>query len=355
MEKELGKVEPRPRAVTCDFCRHPYIKPCTAETQAQCPNMVAKHEASAASSQASLRHHYIPAFYSKRCCADDRKLCVHSRPHKKIHSSRIFPVQTGFVDRLYEKKGVPKSIAQQVEDELLKPVDTLASEALNLIETDFGKIETDPKYRSAWSLFLITLMTRMPEDLAVLSQILADDWERDLPLLRKKYTSNRKADDPEMIEEFIEKKDPDHMARWAMNVLPNLMDHEGIGQSLNGMRWFVVTTPENAPPLLSSDRPLFMSKTFSKPDCYVTLPIGPHRLFVTANTEETERHFKKQPPNELVQATNLQVVKQAVKYVYGVDDAEVKFVDKHISSEHPQTLMEKLRDRRRQKNMPRPP
>jgi len=237
----------------------------------------------------------------------------------------------------------------------LKPVDTLASEALNLIETDFGKIETDPKYRSAWSLFLITLMTRMPEDLAVLSQILADDWERDLPLLRKKYTSNRKADDPETIEEFIEKKDPDHMARWAMNVLPNLMDHEGIGQSLNGMRWFVVTTPENAPLLLSSDRPLFMSKTFSEPDCYVTLPIGPHRLFLAANTEETERHFKKQPPNELVQATNLQVVKQAVKYVYGVDDGEVKFVDKHISSEHPQTLMETLRDRRRQKNMPRPP
>jgi hypothetical protein len=97
-----------------------------------------------------------------------------------------------------------------------------------------------------------------------------------------------------------------------------------------------------------------MSKTFSEPDCYVTLPIGPHCLFVAANTEETERHFKKQPPNELVQATNLQVVKQTVRYVYGADDAEVKFVDKYISIEHPPTLMEKLRDRRRQKNTPRP-
>ena len=59
----------------------------------------------------------MPEFYSKRGRADDYKFCVHSRPYKKIHSQRIFPVQTGFVDRLYEKKGVPKSIAQQVEDD----------------------------------------------------------------------------------------------------------------------------------------------------------------------------------------------------------------------------------------------
>jgi hypothetical protein len=60
------------------------------------------------------------------------------------------------------------------------------------------------------------------------------------------------------------------MARWAMNVLPNLMDHEGFGQSLNGMRWSVVTTPIDAPPFFSSNRPLFMSKTISEPECYLS-------------------------------------------------------------------------------------
>jgi hypothetical protein len=35
--------------------------------------------------------------------------------------------------------------------------------------------------------------------------ILAYDWERDLPLLRQKYATNRKVADPEIIEEFIEK------------------------------------------------------------------------------------------------------------------------------------------------------
>jgi hypothetical protein len=140
-----------------------------------------------------------------------------------------------------------------------------------------------------------------------------------------------------------------------MNVVPNLMDHEGIGQSLNGMRWFVVTTANDDPPFFSSDRPLFMSKTFSEPECYLTLPIAAHRLFVAANGEETERKFKNQPPNELVQATNIQVLRQAVKYVYGVDDTYMEFVDKYISSERPESFLEKLRDRRKQKYAPRVP
>ncbi len=115
------------------------------------------------------------------------------------------------------------------------------------------------------------------------------------------------------------------------------------------MRWTVVTTPDDAAPFLSSDRPLFMSKTFSEPECYLTLPIGPHRLFVAANTQEIERRFKDRPPKELAHEVNSQVVQQAVKYVYGVDDSEREFVDKLISSDRPQTLLERLRDRRRKK------
>lgn len=315
--------------------------------------MIAMREPAVSVPQASVRHHYIPVFYSKRWCSDDRKLCEYSRPYKDIHARRVFPVQTGFLDRLYEKKGVPKAIAQQVEDEFLKPVDNLAAVALNLIETDFGKIETDLKCRSAWSLFLITLMTRMPEDLAVLSGILADDWERDLPFVRKKYVAARTSDDPESLEEFIEKKDPDHMARWTMNVLPNLMDHEGFLRSLSSMRWSVVTTPVDAAPFLSSDRPLTMSGTFSEAECWLTLPIGPHRLFVAANTDETGRKFKSRAADDLVRTTNVQVAKQAVRYVYGVDGAEKGFVGKHMSSERPKTLLEKLQDKRRQKYAPR--
>ncbi|MBP0112791.1 DUF4238 domain-containing protein [Bradyrhizobium vignae] len=341
----------RPRAVVCDFCGHPYLRPCTAETEASCPNMIAKRQAEAGEQQ-SIRHHYIPQFYSRRWAGDDDRICEFSRPYKKIHRRRVYPKQTGFQDMLYEKKGVPKSIAQQVEDKFMSPVDNFAAKALDIIEADVDKIKNDAEQQSAWSLFLITLMTRMPEDLAALTEILEDDWNRDLPLHKQKYVANRKPDDPETIEEFIEKKDPDHIGRWVMNVAPELMDHEGIGQALNGMRWSVVHTPDDAPPFLSSDRPLYMCKTFSESGCYLTLPIGPHRLFVATNNQETERTFKDRPPKDLVRETNFQVVKQAVKYVYGVDDSEREFIDKLISSDRPPSLLERLRDRRRQKYAP---
>ncbi len=255
---ETDKASNRRQAVQCRFCGHYYIRPCTASTQAECLNV--KLATPLSEPQASIRHHYIPVFYLKRWCSgDDTKICEYSRPHKAIHDRRIYPVQTGFQDRLYEKKGVPKIIAQQVEDDFMKSVDTLASDALLLIETGDAKVDTDAKYRSAWSLFLMSLMTRMPEDVAALAGILDDDWERDLPRFRQEYADKKKPDDPPTLEEFIEQKDPDHMARWTMNVLPEVMDHAAIGQSLNAMRWSVVTMAADAPPLLSSDRPLFVS------------------------------------------------------------------------------------------------
>lgn len=114
---------PRPRTEECEFCGHHYIRPCTAATQADCRNV--KLLRPETEPQASIRHHYIPVFYLKRWCSgDDKKICEYSRPHKDIYDRRIFPVQTGFLDRLYETKGVPKLIAQQVEDDFMKSVDT---------------------------------------------------------------------------------------------------------------------------------------------------------------------------------------------------------------------------------------
>jgi Protein of unknown function (DUF4238) len=69
--------------------------------------MIAKRGPTSGAAQASIRHHYIPVFYLKRWRRDDRKIYEFSRRYELIHTKRIYPVQTGFVDRLYEMKGVP--------------------------------------------------------------------------------------------------------------------------------------------------------------------------------------------------------------------------------------------------------
>lgn len=237
-------------------------------------------------------------------------------------------------------------MAQQVEDEFMKPIDTLASRSLSMLETQNDRIAYESKYRSAWSLFLMTLLMRMPEDLKVLAAALAEEWVRELPKLAELYAGKRKGDDPPTLQEFIDQKDPDHMARWTLNVARRLMDHDGIGQMLNNMRWFVLTAGDDAPRLLTSDRPVVISGTLTEENAYLLLPIGPTQLFVAVNSIGTEVMFRKRQVKELVEATNKLAVQHAEKYVYGTDDGYVRFVDEHIGTSRPRSLMQRVRERR---------
>jgi len=81
--------------------------------------------------------------------------------------------QTGGEDGLYELKGLPPEEAQRIETAFMKPLDTLANDALVMLESDDPRIRLDPKYRSAWSRFLMSLMMRMPTDISVLREGLA--------------------------------------------------------------------------------------------------------------------------------------------------------------------------------------
>jgi hypothetical protein len=185
---------------------------------------------------------------------------------------------------------------------------------------------------------------RMPEDLKVLGQVVADDWKRDFPKMEAMYAAKRCPDDPRTLQEFIDQKDPDHISRWTLDAAHRLMYNERVGQRLNDMRWFVLTTTDDIPRLLTSDRPIVNS--LAEEEAYILMPLGPNRLFVAAIDEKTEQRFRRRPLNELVKEVNKLVVQQALKYVYGTDDKSVKFVDESIGINRPKSLMQRLRDRR---------
>jgi len=329
---------------------------------------------------APLKHHYLPVFYLKRWAGADRKICEFSVPYGRIYKRRIYPVQTGFVERLYEMKGVPAAVAQQVEEEFMKPIDTFASISLAQLErgdeqngipikSKWGTllsilrylfhrqpvvkaqkrnpIDHDPRYRSAWSLFIMTLLMRMPEDLKALSAALEAQWETGLKQIEKKYAASRQPSDPITLQEFIDKNDPGHMERWTLNVARFLMDHEGIGQLLNNMRWFVVNTIGTNLQFLTSDRPVIMSATLTEPDAYLFLPIGPQRVFVAVLNAETGIKIWRRPLPELVSSVNDVIAGHAIKYVYGCDDSQLKFVGEHIFKRPQKSLMEHLAERYR--------
>jgi len=337
------------RAIQCEFCKHWYIMPCEDNEQEKCPNMIWLRSQEPAPAQQSIRHHYIPQFYSKRWSGEDFKITEFSCPYKTLQAKQVLPVQTGFADRLYEMKGLPAAAAQRVEDEFMKPIDSDAAVALRLLETGDSRIHTETKYRFAWSQFLITLMFRTPNDLIVLAEILTGDWVRDFPMFENKYLASRKPDDPATLQDFIDQKDPDFMARWTIDDARALMDHDELLQLLNNLRWFVLTTAPDVPQFLTSDRPVVMSDILTADDSYLYLSLGPHRLFVAVTNVAAEQRIKRFPTAQLVEETNRLITLQAAKYVYGADKKAIEFVEKYFGKPGPKSLMERLRDYRNEK------
>jgi hypothetical protein len=149
------------------------------------------------------------------------------------------------------------------------------------------------------------------------------------------------------LEEFIAQEDPHAREKWAMSELPNLIDHQGLGQLLNNMHWFVITTDADAPRLLTSDRPLFISGKLGAPDCHLTLPIAPDRLFVAVNSKDSETTFRARPHPDLIEETNVRTVQRATKYAYSNDNARREFVDRHLSTARQPSHFESLLTKKR--------
>jgi hypothetical protein len=78
---------------------------------------------------------------------------------RKIVPLRKHPNATGFMPNLYKIDGVPQEIAQHLEIEFMRPLDTEASIALDLI---LAGQALDERQRSAWTRYAVSRMFRHP-------------------------------------------------------------------------------------------------------------------------------------------------------------------------------------------------
>ena len=293
-----------------------------------------------------VKHHYLPVFYLNRWTGADGRLCQFSRPHNDVVSHRKHPTQTGYVKRLYELPGLQPEEAQRIEQGFMQGVDSLAAEALAMLEEDNPRITRESKPRSAWSRFIMSLLMRTPEDVAALKSGIAEEWMRNIPQLEANYAVKRGPADPATLEEFLAQREPENIERWAMSLAPHLIDHRKIGELLNNMRWLVRRIASDTGEFLTSDRPVVMSWTLTEQNAYLFLPIGPKAMFVAVNDVETQRMVEERDPAEQVEAINRFVVGRAIKYVYARDDKVLHYVRKHMGTLPRKTLIEKLAERR---------
>ncbi len=184
----------------------------------------------------------------------------------------------------------------------MKITDQRACDALALLfKEEFYKFNSD--IRSGWSRFILSLVHRGPRDIEWIKQKTRDAFG--------KYSVNE-------------------IDSLSARVLIRVIDNKNIGERINEMRWSVVTVERPIHTILTSDMPVVMSDGIGYDDSYILMPISPLHIFVAVNTEKQENLIRGIPITMLISKINDRVTRQAQKYVYGIDDRQLRFVENRL-------------------------
>ena len=252
------------------------------------------------------------------------------------------PERTGYQERLYELKGYEAGLAQQVEEKFFRPIDTWASDALAMLERNGHNARWSSDSRSAWTRFILSLLLRCPEDIALFRERWHADFGRTDDAAETRYRAARVDGDPETFAEFLEGQPPSVKERHQFEVLFSLIDHAKIGSEINDMHWRVLQTPAEAPTLLTSDRPILRTSNIQGPQGHIALPIGPRRLFISSPSADFLKQVLKADQIGLAKEVNRQIVEGATRFVYGIDDKQFRFVQNRFGKAPKPRPMESL-------------
>ncbi|WP_018239457.1 DUF4238 domain-containing protein [Ensifer sp. BR816] len=294
------------------------------------------------------KHHYIPAFYLRRWRdPGDGKVTEFTKPYKAIAVKRVTPEGTGYEERLYELRGYEPLLAQQVEERFFKPVDTWASNSLDLIERHGHQAPWTSHSRPAWTRFILSLLLRCPEDIEVFREWWHEDFSRTDEESEARYQSARGSDDPKTFSEYLAGQSLAKKERHQFEIFYSLVDDASVGGKINNMHWRILQTPARAPMLLTSDRPIIRTDSLAGAGGHIALPIGPRLLFIGSHDTNFLKSILKADQVALVKECNRQVVESAARFVYGLDESQRRFVENRFGKSPQPRLMESIVQRRR--------
>lgn len=265
-----------------------------------------------------MKHHYIPQFYLRPWLGPDHKLQEFRRGYQgRIQTGRYGTESTGFEKDLYVLPGASEETKQNIEKQFMSVVDNEAVTARNMMLS--GVIPRDPALRHSWARFVVSLIFRNPEELGKFK----DDFRRRLltpsPEFTARYEAAKAPDDPETMEEWISRRQPDRVERESIMAVARLIEHQNVLALLRTMDWRVVDTSRVTRRLMTSDRPVVMTGGMNRYDGHFGIPISPTRLFIAFTVSSYANRFCAASIGKIVRTVNEVVIGQARKYVYSVD------------------------------------
>lgn len=276
------------------------------------------------------KHHYLPIFYLNRWTGADLRLVRFYRPHQEVVASRLTPEYTGFEESLYSLDGLQAGEREIIETEFFSPIDNDAAVILEeLINHGAGRL-TEAQ-RSSWIRFIMSLQLRGPHSLREIEAVLNESMEE---VFERKSGDQHRADstlqDFKSTYEEAREKSPAEFKNSYKRLLPQLIDHEKIGQRIINMLWYVFDFSAAPLTLLTADRPFTPSHGLLDARCILSVPLSPTHLFVAVNEVQQLHALANQTRRDTVRNANKLVVKLAVQSVYGTSDEHLRFVENRL-------------------------
>lgn len=278
----------------------------------------------------SQKHHYIPEFYLKQWAGSDGRLCEFSRPYDKVIAKMKHPGATGYSRGLYTIKGAPPNLADAFENKYLSVADGLAATSLRVMVNEKYVPTGDQKI--AWTRFMMSLIYRTPEGVErTYTKIKQYYASKDVSELQKRYSELRAASDPQTIEEYVRSRGEPMVRRTMITHLLDIIESDKVRDKIMEMHWHMAEIRGMRYPLLSSDRPLIMTNGIAYSHSHIVMPLSPYHIFIAANSDDEVRKIKQLAQNgELVSRMNDKMGRQARKFVYGIDNRQLRFVENRL-------------------------
>jgi hypothetical protein len=277
-------------------------------------------------------HHFIPAFYLGQWCADPArdasKLVEYSIPYpSKLVAKPVGRRATGFMRDLYSFPELAPDKAQLIEQQFFDYADRVAAEALQMLLA--GDNRWTSETRSAWSRFVIGVHLRHPDAIPELRAAARSVWNGDGEMFQREYELIRKPDHPPTFDEWITKNDPLLPIKVEMNAITKMIDSERINGHINNMTWDILDVSGASHQLLTSDRPVFISKLKSRSGSII-MPISPTKLFVAVNDVRWLQSVRAERKRNIVSRANQKTIERARRFVWASDQSQEAFIHKYM-------------------------
>lgn len=229
-----------------------------------------------------MRHHYVPQFYLRHWAAEDGRLWRYRRePSGRVSERPVGTRSTAYEPDLYAVLDAGEIRAQYdphvIETKFFGQVDNDGAPVLKKL-SESEPPALDDAERTAWSLFMNSLIERGPTALAGRDAVAPAVAAQTLDKLFS--MSGTTPEGRERLERIIARIDPVQMARNSVRefMVGEIRDPKVIGY-LKSLAWVVIPREPGSHPFITTDAPLLVNAgEGSRPISILSMALSPKKL-----------------------------------------------------------------------------